>query len=62
MKKFVIYKEFKTEKDNINILVIHVHHILTKDKWKDRYLIFNSESTTYKNERKKQCQNTHNNQ
>lgn len=57
MKKFIIIKKFIKEKD-IEVLTIHVKHHLSKDQWKNRYLLFNTETQTYKNERKKQNDKT----
>lgn len=53
MKEFKIKKEFKKDKDN-EVLIIKIEQILKKNQWKNRYLLFNSETTTYKKQKGKQ--------
>jgi hypothetical protein len=53
MKDFEIRKNFIIE-DNIEKLSIYVVHNLNKDQWKNRLLLFNSESAVYKKEKEKQ--------
>ena len=53
MKDFTIQKYFINDGDN-EVLIIKIEQVLKKNQWKNRYLLFNSETVTYKNERKKQ--------
>lgn len=53
MKEFEIFKNFVNDGDD-TVLVIRIEQKLNKNKWKNRYLLFNSETATYKNERKKE--------
>lgn len=48
MKKFFITKEIKKDALNNNVLVIKIEQLKYQDKWKNRYLLFNCESATYK--------------
>lgn len=52
MKNFEIRKNFVIE-DGCEKLAIYVVHNLNKDQWKNRMLLFNSESTVYKKEKQK---------
>lgn len=45
--EFKIYKEFRRE-DEHEVLTIFVKHYLTKNQGKNRLLLFNSESATFK--------------
>lgn len=53
MKDFTIEKYFINDGDD-EVLIIKIEQVLKKNQWKNRYLLFNSETATYKNERKKQ--------
>ena len=53
MKDFIIQKYFINDGDD-EVLIIKIEQVLKKNQWKNRYLLFNSETATYKNERKKQ--------
>lgn len=53
MKDFTIQKYFINDGDD-EVLIIKIEQVLKKNQWKNRYLLFNSETATYKNERKKQ--------
>ena len=50
---YEVWKQFKKDNGN-DVLIIRIEHNLNKDKWKNRLLLFNSETATYKKERKKQ--------
>lgn len=59
MKNFEIRKRFINEDDNEK-LSIYIVHNLNKDQWKNRLLLFNSESAVYKKEKEKtKWQNRH---
>lgn len=49
MKKFFITKEIKKDTLNNNVLIIKIEQLKYSDKWKNRYLLFNSENVVYKN-------------
>lgn len=51
--KFKITKEFKRDKNN-EVLIIKIEQTLNKNQWKNRYLLFNSETATYKAQKGKQ--------
>lgn len=53
MKDFTIQKYFINDGGD-EVLIIKIEQVLKKNQWKNRYLLFNSETATYKNERKKQ--------
>ena len=53
MKQFEINKRF-TEEDNNEVLTIYIKHCLNKNQSKNRLLLFNSESATYKYNKKKE--------
>lgn len=53
MKEFEIFKNFVNDGDD-TVLVIRIEQKLNKNKWKNRYLLFNSETATFKNERRKE--------
>lgn len=50
---YEVWKQF-TKDDGNDVLIIRIEHNLNKDKWKNRLLLFNSETATYKKERKKE--------
>ena len=50
---YEVWKQFKKDNGN-DVLIIRIEHNLNKDKWKNRLLLFNSETATYKKERKKE--------
>lgn len=45
---FKIYKKFVVDNQNIKYLSIRVEHNLNKDKWRDRYLLFDETTATFK--------------
>lgn len=53
MKNFTIRKSFVKDGEH-DVLTILIEHNLNKDQWKNRFLLFDSETATYKNERKKE--------
>lgn len=50
---YEVWKQFTKDNGN-DVLIIRIEHALNKDKWKNRLLLFNSETATYKKERKKE--------
>lgn len=50
---YKVWKQFTKDNGN-DVLIIRIEHDLNKDKWKNRLLLFNSETATYKKERKKE--------
>lgn len=50
---YEVWKQFTKDNGN-DVLIIRIEHNLNKDKWKNRLLLFNSETATYKKERKKE--------
>lgn len=50
---YEVWKQFTKDNGN-DVLIIRIEHHLNKDKWKNRLLLFNSETATYKKERKKE--------
>lgn len=50
---YEVWKQFTKDNGN-DVLIIRIEHVLNKDKWKNRLLLFNSETATYKKERKKE--------
>lgn len=48
MKSYNITKRFTTDKYGNEVLIIKIEHVLFKDKYKDRYLLFNSENSVFK--------------
>lgn len=53
MKNFTVKKSFVID-GGYDVLTIYIEHKLNKDQWKNRFLLFDSETATYKNERKKE--------
>lgn len=53
MKNFTVRKSFVKDGEH-DVLTILIEHKLNKDQWKNRFLLFDSETATYKNERKKE--------
>ena len=49
MKKYFITKEIKTDATDNKVLVIKIEQLRYCDKWKNRYLLFNSENIVFKN-------------
>lgn len=45
---FKIYKKFVIDNNNIKYLSIRIEHNLKKDKWRDRYLLFDETTATFK--------------
>lgn len=52
--EFTIYKNFVID-GGVEVLTIFVKHYLTKNQSKNRLLLFNSESATYKKEKQAQA-------
>ena len=53
MKRFEIKKQLVMDGAH-EVLSIYIKHYLNKDQWKNRLIIFNSETSTYKNYKKGQ--------
>lgn len=53
MKRFEIKKQLVMDSAH-EVLSIYIKHHLNKDQWKNRLMIFNSETSTYKNYKKGQ--------
>ena len=53
MKTFEIKKQLVMDGPH-EVLSIYIKHYLNKDQWKNRLMIFNSETSTYKNYKKGQ--------
>ena len=51
MKRFEIKKQLVMDGTH-EVLSIYIKHNLNKDQWKNRLMIFNSETTVYKNYKK----------
>lgn len=51
MKRFEIKKQLVMDGTH-EVLSIYIKHNLNKDQWKNRLMIFNSETVTYKNYKK----------
>lgn len=51
MKNFDISKQIKKDFIGNEVLVITITQKLRKDQWKNRYLLFNSESTVFKKQK-----------
>lgn len=49
MKKFRIKKEVKKDYQGNTVLIIKISQLKACDQWKNRYMLFNCESMTYKN-------------
>lgn len=48
MKNFSITKKFTKDFKGNKVLVITIDQKLNKNKWKNRYLLFNEETAAYK--------------
>lgn len=47
-KNFVVTKNFTEDYDGTKVLVIYIEHVKKHERYKDRFLLFNEDTATYR--------------